>query len=134
MEELIYKEQTFKIRRCLMNVYNKLGPGFREETYKRALIKELRTNDIPFEREKPISIKYNGETIDEYRLDLIVFDKIILELKAVTDMHPMYEAQLLSYLKAAELKLGLLVNFGTNKLFIKRLVNPHIKNTDLTDK
>jgi GxxExxY protein len=127
MEELIHKELTFKIRRCLMNVYNKLGPGFKEETYKRAVIKEFKKNDIPFKREKSIPVTYDDEVIDEYRVDLIAFDKIILELKAVVEMHPMFEAQILSYLKAAGLKLGLLVNFGADKLLIKRIVNPHIE-------
>ena len=126
-KELIYNDLTFKIRRCLMNVYNKLGAGLREETYKKALIKEFTKNGISFSREESIPIKYDGEIIDEYRTDLIVFSKIILELKAVSEMHPMYEAQLLSYLKAANLKLGLLVNFGTDKLLIKRLVNPHFE-------
>ncbi|MFH1231792.1 MAG: GxxExxY protein [Planctomycetota bacterium] len=126
-KELIYNDLTFKIRRCLMNVYNKLGPGFREETYKKALIKEFTKNEISFNREEPIPIQYDGEIIDEYRADLIAFSKIILELKAVSEMHPMYEAQVLSYLKAANLKLGLLVNFGADKLLIKRLVNPHFE-------
>jgi len=111
-----------------MNVYNKLGPGFREETYKKALIKEFKLNDIPFKHEHPIPIRYANEIIDEYRVDIIVFDKIILELKSVSEMHPMFEAQVLSYLKATGLKLGILVNFGTDKLFIKRLVNPHWDN------
>ncbi|MBI4712774.1 MAG: GxxExxY protein [Planctomycetes bacterium] len=129
-EELIYKDLAFKIRKCLMNVYNKLGPGFREETYKKALMKEFVNDNIPFSQEKPIPIKYDGDIIDEYRVDLVAFDKIILELKAVTEMHPMFEAQLLSYLKAANIKLGLLVNFRTDKLFIKRLVNPRLKESD----
>jgi len=124
-DELIYREMTFKIRGCLMNVYNKLGPGYREETYKRALIKEFTKNNIPFVREKTINIAYDDEKIDEYKADLIAFDRIILELKAVNEMHPLFEAQLLSYLKAADLKLGLLVNFGSDKLFIKRLINPY---------
>jgi GxxExxY protein len=109
-----------------MDVYNKLGPGLREETYKRALIKEFGRNNIPFVKEKVVPIKYDNEVIDEYRIDLIAFDKIILELKATAEIHPLFEAQLFSYLKVAELKLGLLVNFGSNKLFIKRLVNPHL--------
>jgi len=124
-DELIYREMTFKIRGCLMNVYNKLGPGYREETYKKALIKEFTKNNIPFVREKAINIEYDDEKIDEYKADLIAFDKIILELKAVIGMHSLFEAQLLSYLKAADLKLGLLVNFGSDKLFIKRLINPY---------
>jgi len=126
-DNLIYREWTFRIRRCLMTVYNKLGPGLREETYKRAVAKEFGKDKIPFVREQTINVKYDDDVIDEYRVDLIAFDKIILELKAVAEMHSLFEAQLLSYLKAAELKLGLLVNFGSDKLFIKRLVNPYIK-------
>jgi GxxExxY protein len=110
-----------------MTVYNKLGPGLREETYKRAVAKEFGKDKIPFVREKTINVKYDDDVIDEYRVDLIAFDKIILELKAVAEMHSLFEAHLLSYLKAAELKLGLLVNFGSDKLFIKRLINPYIK-------
>lgn len=121
---------TFKVRGCLMNVYNKLGPGYREETYKRALIKEFTKNNIPFVSEETITIKYDNEAIDEYKADLITFGKIIIELKAVAEMHPVFEAQLLSYLKAADMKLRLLVNFGSNKLFIKRFVNPHYKQND----
>ena len=112
-----------------MRVYNELGPGFREETYKKALIKEFGKNNISVNAEKVIPIKYDGEIIDEYRLDLVVFDKIILELKAVSEMHPMFQAQLLSYLKASGLVLGLLVNFGADKLYIKRLVNPNFNDS-----
>ncbi|MBI4712821.1 MAG: GxxExxY protein [Planctomycetes bacterium] len=125
-KELIYKELTFKLRRCIMDVYNHLGPGLKEETYKRALIKEFRDNKIPFVREKIVQVKYKDEIIDEYRIDLIAFDKIILELKAVIEIHPAYEAQLLSYLKVSGLALGLLVNFGSDKLYIKRMVNSHL--------
>ena len=76
--------------------------------------------------EKRILINYKTKTIDEYRVDLLVYDKIILELKAISELHLRFEAQLLSYLKAAKLKLGMLVNFGTNELYIKRFINPHI--------
>ena len=85
-------------------------------------MKELQTQGIPFETEKVIDITYAGEIIDEYRLDLVVDGKIILELKAVDNLHTSHEAQLLSYLKASGLRLGLLVNFGSDKLQIVRKV------------
>jgi len=110
-----------------MEVYNRLGPGFREETYKRAMVEELRLKGLSYSREQIIEIRYRDKLIDEYRLDLIVEGKVVLELKAVGEMHPKFEAQLLSYLKASELKVGFLVNFGSNDLYIKRLVNPHIE-------
>jgi len=69
-----------------------------------------------------------GEKVDKYRVDILVYDKIILELKAVSELHPRFEAQLLSYLKVTQLKIGLLVNFGNQPLAIRRFVNPHIDN------
>ena len=123
--ELIYEDLTYKIRKSVFNVYNTLGPGLREETYKQALILDFQHENISFLSEKPYPIYFRDKIIDEYRVDLIVFDKLILELKAVAEMHPRFEAQLLSYLKVAQLKLGLLVNFGSDKVFIKRIINPH---------
>lgn len=127
MGNLIYEDLTFQIRGCLFRVYNDLGPGFREETYKQALMVDFGKEGIPFEREKLFPVFYRGENVDNYKVDLLVYDKIILELKAVAELHSRFEAQLLSYLKVTELKVGLLVNFGTDELIIKRLVNPHLK-------
>jgi len=97
---IIYKDLSYKIQGCLMEIYNVLGPGFREETYKQALITEFTRQKIKIATEYPIKIFYKGELIDEYKLDMVIEDKIILELKAVAEMHPKFEAQLLSYLKA----------------------------------
>jgi len=119
---IVYKELGYRVQGALRAVYFSLGPGFREQTYQRAVMKELQTQGIPFETEKVIDITYAGEIIDEYRLDLVVDGKIILELKAVDNLHPSHEAQLLSYLKASGLRLGLLVNFGSDKLQIVRKV------------
>jgi GxxExxY protein len=127
MGELIYEDLTFRIRKSLFNVYNTLGPGFREETYKQAVRSDFELENIPFEKEKTYPVVYRGQTVDEYRVDLLAFGKIIIELKSVTELHPRFEAQLLSYLKVTGLKLGLLVNFGGTELIIRRLVNPHVK-------
>jgi GxxExxY protein len=122
MAEIVEKELSYALQGALMEVFNRLGPGFREETYKRALVVELSARGIPYEVEKSILIRYRGDVIDEYHLDLVIDGKIIVELKAVSEIHPRFEAQLLSYLKASGLRLGYLVNFGSDRLFMKRLL------------
>jgi len=119
---ILYRELGYQVQGVLHNVFYALGPGFREETYRRAVIKTLQTQGIPFETERTVDIVYRGEVIDQYRLDIVVDGKIVLELKAVDELHPRFEAQLLSYLRASGLHLGLLVNFGSNKLQIIRRV------------
>ena len=128
MGNLIYEDLTYKIRKSLFSVYNELGPGFREETYKQAVMIDFKNAGVPFEHEKIYDVRYLGEKVDKYRVDILVYDKIILELKAVSELHPQFDAQLLSYLKVAQLKIGLLVNFGNQPLAIRRFVNPHIDN------
>ncbi|MGB7537261.1 MAG: GxxExxY protein [Anaerolineales bacterium] len=123
MNKLIYAELTYRIRSALFEVHKKLGPGFREETYRRALLLELKLKGMEFETEKEIPIIYQGNPIDIYRMDLVVADMVILELKAVDELHPRHEAQLLSYLRASGLPVGLLVNFGEESLRIIRRVN-----------
>jgi GxxExxY protein len=123
MGELLYKELTYQIRSVLYEVHNTLGPGLREETYKIATLAEMRRRQMKAACEVKIEIAFKGEVIDTYRLDIIVEDKVILELKAVEEFHPRHKAQLLSYLKASKLRLGLLVNFGSDKLEIIRLIN-----------
>jgi len=125
MGNLIYEDLTYEIRKSLFNVHNELGPGFREETYKQAVIADFENESVPFVREKIYHVSYLGKKVDNYRVDILVYDKIILELKAVSELHPRFEAQLLSYLKVTQLKVGLLVNFGNTPLVIQRFVNPH---------
>jgi len=119
---ILYRELGYQVQGALHDVFNALGPGFRELTYQRAVMKALHVRGIPFETEKMVDIAYAGEVIDRYRLDLVVDGKIILELKAVAELHPRYEAQILSYLRASGLRLGLLVNFGSDRLRIVRKV------------
>ncbi|HRE28205.1 MAG TPA: GxxExxY protein [Anaerolineales bacterium] len=119
---LIHETLTYEIRGVLMEVYNTLGTGFREETYKQAVIAELRRRGIGTEREQPVPVIYKGDVVDTYRLDILVDGKVILELKAVEEFHPRHRAQVLSYLKVSGLRLGLLVNFGTHKLQIQRII------------
>ncbi len=106
-----------------IEVHKQLGPGFLENIYEEALKIELAKRNLKFEFQKEIQIKYLGEKIGTHRLDLLVESKIILELKAVKELHDIHFAQLRSYLKATGLKLGLLLNFAKPTLEIKRIVN-----------
>lgn len=126
--ELLYKDETFRLRGLLFKVYNELGTGFLEKIYKRAVIEELKKQRIPFLLEKTFAIRYNNKIIGYNLIDLIVYDKIILELKAVNNLERFHTSQVLAYLKATSLNLGLLVNFGGDKLEIKRIIS-----TDETD-
>lgn len=119
---IIYREPGYRVQGALQALYSALGPGFREQTYQRAVKQELARRCIPFETEKAIEITYAGEIMDQYRLDLAVDGRLIVELKAVDSLHPRHEAQVLSYLKASGIRLGLLVNFGSDKLQIVRKV------------
>jgi GxxExxY protein len=119
---LVYEELSFQIRGALFEVYNTLGPGFREETYKLAVIHELEQRGIPVAREVNFEIKYKDKIIDLYRADIVVDGKVILELKSAEALHPRHSAQLLSYLKASGLRVGMLVNFSDERCVIVRKV------------
>lgn len=120
--KLIYADLTYKIRGCIFNVYNTLGYGHKEQVYHKALSKELTELKISYKTESALAVKYKGEIVGNYRPDLVIEGKIILELKAVEFMPKIYETQLIHYLKTTGFQLGLLVNFGAPKLYIKRLV------------
>ena len=107
-----------------IEVYRRLGPGFLESVYEEALCIELEFRGIPFEKQAPVAIKYRGRTISGSRLDLTVAGQLLVELKAVETLAPIHEAQVISYLKATGLKLGLLINFNVEllKYGVKRVV------------
>ncbi|OJX40735.1 MAG: hypothetical protein BGO78_05820 [Chloroflexi bacterium 44-23] len=104
-------------------IHNTLGPGFSENIYEAAFIQELRRNNIFAEEQKPILVKYKGVVLGEYRLDLVIENIIVLELKAVAGINEIFKQQLLSYLKAGNYRLGLLLNFGSKRLEHIRIVN-----------
>jgi len=108
---------------AVFEVHGILGPGFPEEKYERALCKEFRDRKISFERQKNAKLIYKDEDLGDFRLDIVVENKIILELKSISQMHEVFEAQVFSYLKATKLKLGILINFGKKKVEYKRIVN-----------
>ena len=111
-----------KIIGCAYTVSNTLGAGFLEKVYQNALMIELLEKDLTVEREKAITIYYKDKIVGEYYADLLVNNCIIIETKAITMLNEIHQAQLLNYLKATNLHLGLLINFGTSKIQIKRMV------------
>ena len=124
MVKLIYKEESYKIIGACIEVHNELGSGFLEPIYQEALEVELTNQNIPFQREAPLPVKYKGMVLNKsYIADFILYDKIVLELKALDALSTVHESQVLNYLKATGFKLGLLVNFGQPKLQYKRLVH-----------
>jgi len=123
MTELLYKSDVYKIIGAAMEVHKELGPGFLEAIYQEAMSLEFKLQKIDFEREKPLKIYYKGTLLDKkYISDFICYDKIIVELKALSELNSEHESQLINYLKATKLRVGLLINFGSKSLEYKRLV------------
>ena len=121
--DLIYKEETYNIIGAAMDVHSNLGSGFLEAVYQEALAIELEKRSIPFKQEKKLKIKYKDQILSKfYEADFICYDKIIVETKALSELSGIDEAQVINYLKATGLKIGLLINFGTESLEYKRLL------------
>ena len=112
MEDRQHSELTDVIICCFYNVYNSLGYGFLEKVYENALLIELKKSGIQAEAQSPISIAYSGEVVGDYFCDVLIDNKVIVEVKAVRTLLPEHEAQLLNYLKATNIEVGLLLNFG----------------------
>ncbi len=125
MTELILKDEVFAIVGAAIEVHRELGPGFLEAVYQEALEIELRNQNIAFEAQKPLRISYKGKTLHkEYFADLICYGQIIVELKALDRLSGNEEAQILNYLKATGLRVGVLINFGSHgKLEWKRFIH-----------
>ena len=115
------KELTGKIIECAYKVHNNLGFGFLESVYQNALLIELKKAALQAEKEKRIQVYYDGQLIGNYVADIVVDSKVILELKSIKELHPAHEAQLVNYLKATGLEIGLLINFGES-VNIKRKI------------
>jgi GxxExxY protein len=124
MALLIYPKESYATKGCLLNVYNRLGCGFLEAVYQEALAIEFKKAGIPFKREVSLKINYKGVTLTkEYVADFVCYDSIIVELKAVAKLESIHDAQVLNYLKATNMDVGLLINFGEESLTRKRLFN-----------
>jgi GxxExxY protein len=120
----IEDELTYKIIGCAMTVHNTLGNGFQEVIYQRALAIELTSSGLFFERELEMPIHYQGQEIGTRRVDFLIENEIMVELKALTKLEDVHLAQGLNYLVAYQLDKGLLINFGARSLEVKRLRHP----------
>jgi GxxExxY protein len=109
---------------CAMQVHRRLGPGFLESVYVSAMCVELKHAGVTFERERMVTIEYRGDVIGSHRLDLIVGGEVVVELKATSRLEPIFQAKLISYLRATRLRVGLLINFNAPVLKegLKRIV------------
>ena len=122
--QLIYKNETYSIIGAAMDVHRTLGMGFLESVYQEAMEIELAKRGIPFIPQKKIQIQYKDVLLNQYYVaDLFCYDKIIVELKAVSAVLPEYEAQIINYIHAPGIKLGMLLNFGEESLYYKRFLN-----------
>jgi len=122
--ELLFRDECYAIQGAIFEVYRELGCGFLEAVYQECLEMELRTRGIPFFSQQELRLFYKGEELRQcYKPDLICYDKIIIELKALRDLTGEHRSQVLNYLKATDLRLGLLVNFGSsNKATVERII------------
>ena len=120
---LLYKDLTDRILKAAYQVHNELGCGFLEKVYQEALAIQMTEMNIPFEREKHLNVFYHGKCLQcDYIADFVVDDKVILELKAVTEMDNVFKAQTINYLKITGYKIGFLMNFGQEEFQFKRFV------------
>lgn len=127
MTELLLKDEVYKLVGAAMAVYNELGPGFLEAVYQEAYEIELADGDIPFVAQHELLIQYKGRLLRKtYRADVVGYEQVIVELKAISQLTEYDEAQLLNSLKATSFQVGLLINFGAReRLEWKRMVRTH---------
>ncbi|MGH9804104.1 MAG: GxxExxY protein [Candidatus Acidiferrales bacterium] len=119
-----FRDLTEKIIGCAIEVHRQLGPGLLEATYEAALSIELSEAGIPHQKQVSFPVVYKGRSIGEYRIDLLVADSVVVEIKSVERFDPVFEAQVLTYLRATGKKVGLLINFNSRLLHdgVKRFV------------
>jgi GxxExxY protein len=136
IKKLLYQDLTYKIRKIVFAIRNNYGPGHKEIIYQRIFRENLKKDAINFEQEKRIKFYSDeGELIGIYRPDFVIEDKIIVEIKATRFFSKIDEEQLYYYLRNSKYELGLLINFSTPKIYIKRIIytnnhKPFLKNTD----
>lgn len=121
--ELLHAEETFRIRGAIFEVQRTIGGGFLEAVYQECLAIEFQSRGIPFVGLRPLELTYKGQRLRQrYTPDFVCFDRIIVELKAARDLAPEHRAQLINYLRATGLTVGLLANFGPDKAKVERVV------------
>ena len=113
---------TYKVRAAVFEVNHEMGSGFLEKVYENSMMVELRRQGLKAKAQVPLEVRYKGEVVGEYQADILVEDQVLVELKAVERLQSVHEAQILNYLKATGIRVGLLVNFRYPKAEIKRYV------------
>jgi GxxExxY protein len=126
--KLLHADLTKRVIGAFYEVYNELGFGFLEAVYENAIALELQRHGLAVRRQEPISVRYKGNVVGDYIADILVNDAVIVELKAIHRLDPVHEAQLLNYLRATDVEVGLLLNFGPKPEF-KRLVFANARKT-----
>ena len=123
-EKLLYSDETYKLIGLCMKVHRELGCGFLEPVYQEAFEMLLKAEGVPYQRERLLPIYFMGQKLTkEYFADFVCYDKIILEFKAVSSLTAAHEAQLMNYLKASKMRMGLLCNFAETSFVYRRFVN-----------
>lgn len=123
MSDIIFKQESYNIIGAAMEVHKELGAGFVEGIYQEALEMEFARQNIPHLREHHLNVFYKGQKLNKhYFADFVCYNQIIVELKALNDFSKNHHAQVINYLKASQMKLGLLINFGSSSLQYKRFV------------
>ena len=125
---LMEADLTESVIGAFYTVYNELGPGFLENVYENSLALMLRENGIAAAQQAPLRVQFRGHTVDEFRADLLVDERLIVEIKAVSRLAPAHEVQLVNYLKATGIRVGLLMNFGPRPQFKRRIFGPTVSN------
>ncbi len=127
MKKFPHQELTKSIIGIYYNVYNELGFGFLEKVYHKALLIELRKNGYKIDSEKKVNVYYKNEVVGEYIPDVIINEAVIVELKCVEYLTDIHENQLLNYLKATDCEVGLILNFGKDPQFIRKIFTNDLK-------
>lgn len=123
MDDVIEKELSYSIVKAAYEVFNGLGPGFDEKIYEEAMIVVLKKYGHISEQQKRVDVFFQSANVGFHKLDLIVNERVILELKAVSEIAPIHKQQALAYLKATGLQLAMVINFGAGRLQVARVVN-----------
>ena len=127
MKNFPHQELTKSIIGIYYNVYNELGFGFLEKVYHKSLLIELKKNGYKIDSEKKVNVYYKNEIVGEYIPDIIINDSVIVELKCVEYLTDIHENQLLNYLKATDCEVGLILNFGKDPQFIRKIFTNDLK-------
>ena len=123
-KSILLKEESYKIIGACMTVHTELGSGLLEAIYQEALEEEFKIQNLPYNKEKPLEVFYKNKKLNKkYQADFICYDKIIIELKALTSLDSSHESQLINYLNITKSKVGILINFGNKSLEYKRFAN-----------